>query len=234
MERADLSAQAPAEVLGRGIRTYKPRRTRPTQRAARALQQSTDVRVAASDDLLDMATLFGADVPVIMDIGFGDGVATAALAAADPGTGVLAVDVHTPGVGELLARIDDQHLTNIRVIEGDALAVLERMVAPGALAGVRTWFPDPWPKARHHKRRIVQPRVRDLVWSRLADGAFWHLATDWVDYAEQMESCLAEDSRWSGGPIARPDWRPVTRFEQRALRDGRRVTDLIYVRTPGA
>lgn len=228
IERADLSAHRPADVLGRGIRTYKPRRTRPTRRAEQALREHADALLPIGDAPIDLGALFGAR-PVVMDIGFGDGQATADLAAADPGTAILAVDVHTPGVGELLARIHDERLSNVRVIEGDALSVLERMIAPHSVAGVRTWFPDPWPKARHHKRRIVQPRVRDLVRSRLVDGGFWHLATDWAEYAEQMQECLSQDPRWTGGPIPRPDWRPTTRYERRALREGRGITDLMYV-----
>lgn len=230
IERADLSAQPSSGVLGRGIRTYKPRRTRPTQRAERALREQAGALLPPGDAVIDLAAVFGPGTPIIMDIGFGDGSATADLAEADPSTGVLAVDVHTPGVGELLARLHDARIANVRIVEGDALAVLERMIAPTSLAGVRTWFPDPWPKARHHKRRIVQPRVRDLVWSRLVDGGFWHLATDWAEYAEQMQACLAEDPRWSGGPIERPTWRPETRYERRAVREGRDVTDLMYVR----
>ena len=111
------------------------------------------------------------------------------------------------------------------------LALAHAALRDAALDEVR-WIPagHPWQKARHHKRRIVQPRVRDLVWSRLVEGGFWHLATDWAEYAEQMQACLAEDPRWSGGPIERPTWRPETRYERRAVREGRDVTDLMYVR----
>ena len=106
------------------------------------------------------------------------------------------------------------------------------MIEPHALAGVRSFFPDPWPKARHHKRRLVQPNVMDLISSRLAPGGYWHLATDWVEYAEAMQAHFAADARWTGGIIDRPAGRPVTHYERRALRDGRTITDLLYVTVP--
>jgi tRNA (guanine-N7-)-methyltransferase len=215
-------------VLRPGIRTYKPRRTRITERAARALVEQAAFVVEPGKSAIDPAALWGAGVPVVVEIGFGDGLATAAMAAADPSTGVLAIDVHTPGVGALLARIADAGLTNVRVMEADALTVLTRMVPPHSLAGVRSYFPDPWPKARHHKRRLVQPEVLDLVRSRLVPGGTWHLATDWDEYAEWARACFAADAGWQGGVIARPAWRPVTRYERRALRDGRAITDLVY------
>ena len=228
IDRADLSAQPSAEVLGRGIRTYKPRRTRPTRRAERALRDHAEALLPTDGGPLDLAALFGAGTPVVMDIGFGDGSATATLAAADPATGVLAVDVHTPGVGELLWRLGSAGLDNVRVMEADAIAVLDRQVLPHALAGVRSYFPDPWPKARHHKRRLVQPAILDLVRSRLGPGGAWHLATDWAEYAAAIEETFAADPHWTGGAIPRPDGRPVTRYERRAEREGRPSVDLLY------
>ena len=165
---------------------------------------------------------------MVLEIGFGDGLATATLAAQQPEVGVLAVDVHTPGVGALLDRLTAADLGNVRVVEGDGLAVLERMVRPASLAGVRTFFPDPWPKARHHKRRLVQPAVAALVRDRLVPGGWWHLATDWVDYAQAMTACLDAAYGWTGGVVPRPADRPVTRFERRANAAGRPVTDLLY------
>lgn len=215
-------------VLPPGIRTFKPRRSRFTARAKRALAEHRDLMLEPSDSVLDLAAVWGRDVPVVVEIGFGDGSATAAMAAADPGTGVLAIDVHTPGVGELLWQLSAAGMRSVRVVEADALAVLARMVPPGSLAGVRSYFPDPWPKARHHKRRLVQPAVLDLVARRLAPGGTWHLATDWDEYADAMQECFAADSRWRGGPVPRPEGRPETRYERRALREGRRVTDLLY------
>lgn len=218
---------APA-VLPRGVRTYKPRRSRPTARASQALARGSWALLPMPAGRLDLAAEFGHGVPVVLEIGFGDGLATAALAEREPERGVLAIDVHTPGVGELLARIEASGLRNVRVVEGDALVLLERSVDPSSLAGVRTFFPDPWPKARHHKRRLVRPAVADLVRDRLAPGGWWHLATDWADYAESMRACLDSAPGWSGGPVPRPVDRPVTRYERRALAAGRSVTDLVY------
>jgi tRNA (guanine-N7-)-methyltransferase len=226
--RADLRAHGPAGVMRPGIRTYKPRRTRITQRAQLALAEQRDFVLPVTSEPLDADRIWGPAVPVVLEIGFGDGLATASMAAADPATGVLAIDVHTPGVGELLWRIGDQSLANIRVMEADALGVLARMVRPHSLAGVRSYFPDPWPKARHHKRRLVQPEVLDLVRSRLVPGGFWHLATDWADYADAMAAAFGADRHWSGGIVERPAWRPVTRYERRAVRDGRAIVDLVY------
>ena len=180
-----------------------------------------------SSDLL--AAIWGAGMPLVVDIGFGDGLATAALALEEQ-NGVLAIDVHTPGIGELIARLQESDITTVRIIEGDALAVLSSRIPPASLAGVRTWFPDPWPKARHHKRRIVQPAVLDLVHSRLGKSGWWHIATDWAEYADSIVAVFAADSRWTGGAIPRPDWRPVTRYERRALRDGRGIVDLLFTR----
>lgn len=215
-------------VLRPGIRTYKPRRSRITDRAARALVEQRAHLLDPAGGPIDLAAVFGPGVPVVVEVGFGDGRGTAQMAAADPGTGILAIDVHTPGVGELLARIDEGDLSNVAVIEGDALAVLAERIAPGSLSGVRSFFPDPWPKARHHKRRLVQPAVLDLVRSRLIPGGTWWLATDWAEYAESMQACFDADPHWSGGPIVRPAERPETRYERRALRDGRPITDLVY------
>lgn len=230
--RADLRQQGPAGVLRPGVRTYKPRRTRITERASRALVEQAAFMLDPSAPVLDLAATWGDGVPVIVEIGFGDGLATAGMAAADPSTGILAIDVHTPGVGDLLARIGEAGLTNVRVMEADALRVLSHLVPTHSLAGVRSYFPDPWPKARHHKRRLVQPEVLDLVRARLVPGGTWHIATDWDEYADAMVACFAADARWRGGVIDRPSWRPVTRYERRALADGRAITDIVFTTSP--
>ncbi len=216
-------------TLGPGIRTFKPRRSRITARAQQALVDHAGLMLPV-DVPLDLGATWGDDVPVVLEIGCGDGRATVEMAVADPETGILAIDVHTPGLGELLARAGTARVTNVRVMEGDAIAVLEGQVPVGALAGVRSYFPDPWPKARHHKRRLVQPAVVDLVRSRLRLHGYWHLATDWAEYAEVMLECFGADPRWSGGVIERPAWRPVTRYETRALGEGRPVVDLLLTR----
>lgn len=220
--------QPPQNGMAEGIRTYKPRRGRVTPRQARGLVTMSHWygEPAQAADLCDE---LGSDV--VCEIGFGTGEATAAMAAADPTMGVLAIDVHTPGVGDLLMCAEERGLTNVRVVHGDAVEALANLPAH-RLIGVRSFFPDPWPKARHHKRRLVRPDIVDLVAGRVRTGGFWHLATDWADYAASMQFVFAASTAyWTGGVIERPAWRPVTRFEDRARRDGREVVDLFYVRT---
>ena len=172
---------------------------------------------------------------MVLEIGLGDGVATAAMAAADPDTAVLAVDVHTPGVGDLLARIDELGLTRVRVIEGDALRVLRDQVPPDSLAGVRSFFPDPWPKARHHKRRLVGDRTLDRLATLLRPGGELRLATDDEDYLVWMLDHLwrhRRDFRWTAEKASdwqRRDW-PETRYEAKARAAGRKSTFLSYRR----
>ena len=187
---------------------------------------------------MDFASLFGVGVPVVLEIGFGMGEATLAMAAAQPDQGLLAVDVHTPGVGQVLVGIADSGLTNLRVIQADAVEVVHDRIAPGSLSGVRVFFPDPWPKSRHHKRRLVQPPFVSLLCSRLAPGAFVHCATDWPPYAEQMLEVMSAEPRLravvveaGSDPRHRPLGRPETRFERRGLARGHRVTDLVFTRT---
>ena len=185
--------------------------------------------VAVDGAPLDLATLFGRQAPVVLEIGSGTGEVTAALAAADPARDVLAVEVHTPGLANLMHLAQDAGLTNVRVAEGDAVLLLRDMLAPGALAEVRVLFPDPWPKSRHHKRRLVTPAFAALVAARLAPGGRLHVATDWPDYAAQVLSVLAGCPELRAAVVPRPA-RPVTRFEQRARDAGRPVTDVLAVR----
>jgi tRNA (guanine-N7-)-methyltransferase len=182
---------------------------------------------------LDFATAFGRQAPTVLEIGFGMGDATAAVAAAAPQRNFIGVEVHEPGVGALLKRIGEQGLGNIRIVRHDAVEVLEHMLAPASLAGVHVWFPDPWHKARHHKRRLIQPPLVALLASRLAPGGYLHCATDWQPYAEQMLEVLGADptlTNTAAGYAERPAWRPLTKFEQRGLKLGHGVWDLVFVR----
>jgi tRNA (guanine-N7-)-methyltransferase len=183
---------------------------------------------------LDRAAVFGRDAPLIVEIGFGMGDATAQVAAALPGHDLLGIEVHEAGVGALLRRIGEQGLANVRILRHDAVEVFEQMLAPGALAGVHLWFPDPWPKKRHHKRRLVQPPFVALLASRLAPGGYLHCATDWQPYAEQMLEVLSAEPQLvntAGTTYApRPAWRPLTKFEQRGLALGHGVWDLVFTR----
>ena len=182
---------------------------------------------------LDLAATFGRDAPTVLEIGFGMGDATAQIAAALSGTNFIGIEVHAPGVGALLKRIGENGLTNLRLVQHDAVEVLEHMIAPASLAGVHIYFPDPWHKKRHHKRRLIQPAwVRQLS-TRLAPGGYLHCATDWQPYAEQMLEVLgAEPSLVNSaeGYAPRPDWRPLTKFEQRGLKLGHGVWDLLFTR----
>jgi tRNA (guanine-N7-)-methyltransferase len=212
------------------IRSFKPRRGRVTpgqQRALDALWPSYGVEPGTA---LDPVALFGRVAPWALEIGFGMGEATAAMAAADPAGDVLAVDVHTPGVGALLAELDARGLRNVRVVVADAVELLRDCVAPGALDEVRVFFPDPWPKARHHKRRLVTSGFAALVAARLRPGGRLRLATDWADYARQMAEVLAGSPDLEGGPVPRPLDRPLTRFERQGLAKGHSVVDLVAVR----
>lgn len=178
---------------------------------------------------LDLAALFGRTAPVVLEIGFGMGDATAAMAAADPGRGYLAVEVHTPGIGNLLALAGERGLTNVRVAHGDAMELVHR-IAPGSLDAVHVFFPDPWPKARHHKRRLIQPGNVALLRERLRPGGVLHCATDWPEYALAMAATLDADSGLVRLPES-PHGRPETKFERRGSAAGRPIEDLRYART---
>jgi tRNA (guanine-N7-)-methyltransferase len=190
-------------------------------------------------DPLDLPGWFGRSAPVVLEIGSGMGETTAQLAAAQPEVNYLAVEVYKPGLAQLLLRAEKLGLRNLRLLRGDAILLLRDHIAPASLSEVRIFFPDPWPKKRHHKRRLVQPAAVGLIASRLLPGGVLHLATDWEHYAEQMrEVCAAESelrNRYAdaaGGWSPRPEWRPVTKFENRAQEEGRAVRDLIFERVP--
>ncbi|MFG2887825.1 tRNA (guanosine(46)-N7)-methyltransferase TrmB [Streptomyces sp. NPDC048297] len=223
----------------RRIRSFQPRRSRVTTGQADALQRLWPAWGLDIDGqrVIDFAEMFGNENPVVLEIGFGMGEATAQMAAADPGTDILAVDVHTPGQGNLLGLAEHNGLSNIRVGNGDAIILLREMLRPDALDGVRVYFPDPWPKKRHHKRRLIQPEFLSLAATRLKPGAIVHCATDWEPYAEQMLEVLTahpdfENTQADGGFAPRPDFRPLTRFEGQGLDKGHVVNDLLFRRVP--
>ena len=168
-----------------------------------------------------------------MEIGFGMGDATWQLAERHPDTGILAVDVHTPGVGKLLAQLEAHALDNVRVFEGDAMELLRESIAPGALAGLRVFFPDPWPKKKHHKRRLISEASLPLLADRLRPGGFLHFASDWQDYAEVVCEILERSTdfeRVDGVELADPRTRPRTGYESRGIAAGRPITDLVFTR----
>jgi len=218
----------------REVLTYARRGSRFTPRQQAAWQAHHQAWVVP-DEAVDQpgfawADWFGREAPLIIEIGSGVGEATAALAAARPEHDVLALEVWRPGVAEALGRVAEAGATNVRFCSVDAVWSMEHLVAPGSLAGLWTFFPDPWHKKRHHKRRLVTPAFAALAASRLAPGAEWRLATDWADYAEQMVEVLGAEPLLEGGTADRWDERPVTRFERKGLAVGRSITDLVYTR----
>ena len=185
--------------------------------------------------MLDLDAVFGRRAPRVMEIGFGNGEALVSLARAHPERDYLGVDVFDPGIGRLLAAVAEQGLTNVRLLRGDAADILRDNVPPGSLHEVLLWFPDPWPKKRHHKRRLVQPAFAELVTSRLEPGGLFHLATDWENYAEHMLAVLEaeeglENVAGPGNFCAARSERPVTKFERRGLGLGHGVWDLQFAR----
>ncbi|CAB1370589.1 tRNA (guanosine(46)-N7)-methyltransferase TrmB [Denitratisoma oestradiolicum] len=182
---------------------------------------------------IDLAATFGREAPKILEIGFGMGETTATIAAAHPENDYLGIEVHTPGVGALLKQIAQGELGNVRLIQHDAVEVVSHMIAPGALAGIHVFFPDPWPKKRHHKRRLIQPAFVHLLSQRLAPGGYFHCATDWEEYAQQMLEVLSGEAlleNTAPGFAPRPEYRPLTKFEQRGLRLGHGVWDVVFRR----
>ena len=230
---------SPAPKAHRPIKSFVLRAGRSGTGQQRALQQLGPRFVLPyTAALLDSTASFGRAAPLVLEIGFGMGQATAQVAHAQPHTHFLVVEVHPPGVGALLKLMGEQQLTNIRIVQHDAVEVLTHMLAPGSLTGVHIWFPDPWHKKRHHKRRLIQPALVTLLASRLQPGAYLHLATDWQPYAEQMLEVLDGErllvnTQAAGGYAPRPESRPLTKFELRGQRLGHGVWDLIYRRAQG-
>lgn len=223
--------------MRRGVRSYVLRAGRIGPGQQRALQTLAPRFVLPVDDdtaAFDFELVFGRRAPVVMEIGFGMGDATAQIAKAHPEIDFLGVEVHEPGVGALLKHIGDEQISNIRIVQHDAVPVLQRLIAADSLAGVHLFFPDPWPKKRHHKRRLVQPALVALIASRLRAGGVLHAATDWQHYAEQMLAVLGCEpllrNTAADGFAPRPAMRPLTKFEQRGLRLGHGVWDLLFER----
>ncbi len=227
------AARAPAPRQEH-IRSFVHRRAHITPGQQEALERLGPRWVLPyTPAVLDYEAAFGRTGDTILEIGFGMGETTAKIAHARPGDNFLGVEVFNAGVGALLKRIEAEGLENIRIIQHDAVEVVRDMIAPSSLAGVHIFFPDPWPKKRHHKRRLIQPEFVALLAGRLAPGALLHCATDWEDYAHQMQAVLDGEpllENTSAGFAPRPDYRPLTKFEARGLRLGHGVWDLIYRR----
>lgn len=213
------------------VRSYSIRGSRITdaQRLAKdALQKVHGIEF--KQEQIKISEIFPTSDKVIMEIGFGMGEATAIIAKNHPNNGYIAVDVHPPGIGKLLARIVENDLTNLKVIEEDVHVVLQHMIADESLDGIHLFFPDPWPKKKHNKRRIVNEGFLALIHPKIKKGGFIHIATDWVPYALSIQDVFAASTLFTGGVIDKPEWRPVTRFEGQGIDKDHAVNDMMYIK----
>jgi len=222
------------EIRDRHIRSYVLRQGR----VSTAQQRSLDALmprygIPYSEQRVNLDTVFGRVAPKIFEIGFGMGEPTATIASNNPQNDYLALEVHTPGVGSLLKLIDEQGITNLRIMQHDAVEVMRNMLSDNTLDGVHIFFPDPWHKARHNKRRLIQSPFISMLVQKIKPGGYIHVATDWQDYAEQVLSVLNSESELkntSEGYSVKPDYRPLTKFEQRGLKLGHGIWDLVFSR----
>ena len=213
------------------VRSYRIRGSRITdaQREAKTALQTIH-GIAFKQELIDVKALFPNRESIIMEIGFGMGEATAIIAKNHPNNGYIAVDVHPPGIGKLLARIIENDLTNLKVIEDDVHVVLQHMIVDESLDGIHLYFPDPWPKKKHNKRRIVNQGFLQLIHPKIKKGGYIHIATDWVPYAMSIKEVFAASPLFVGGVIDKPEWRPVTRFEGQGIDKDHAVNDMLYTK----
>jgi tRNA (guanine-N7-)-methyltransferase len=212
------------------VRSYSIRGSRITvaqRQAKKALQIVHGIEF--KQEIIDLKAIFPKANKVIIEIGFGMGEATAIIARNHPENAYIAVDVHPPGIGKLLSRIDEDILANVKVIEDDVHVVLEHMIADNSLDGIHLYFPDPWPKKKHNKRRIVNEGFLKLIHPKLKKGGFIHIATDWVPYAISIQEVFFNSDLFAGGVIQKPEWRPVTRFEDQGIDKDHAVNDMYYV-----
>ncbi len=227
-------AKRAADPAPRPIRSFVLRQGRLSPAQARALDELLPrFGVPFAPVEVDFAALFGRRAPVVLEIGFGMGETTARIAEAHPQHDFLGVEVHAPGVGALLKEVDARGLANVRVVRHDAVDVVTQMIPERALAGVHVYFPDPWPKKRHHKRRLLQPSFVHLLATRIAPGGYLHAATDWEDYAQEILATFSAEpllANTADGFAPRPAWRPLTKFENRGLKLGHGTWDVLFRR----
>ena len=215
----------------RAVRSYKLRGRRITEGQQEAWDRLWPIYgIEFTQQKIELAKVFPDSKRIIMEIGFGMGEATAQIAAADPTTGYLAVEVHRPGIGKLLLRIEEGGLKNLRAIEGDAFEIFDQMIVDSSIDGVHLFFPDPWPKARHFKRRIVNQEFIAAVATKLKPGAYFHIATDWQPYAEWIAEEFTKQTFFTGGEVERPNWRPLTRFEDQGINKEHPVADFRFIK----
>jgi tRNA (guanine-N7-)-methyltransferase len=216
------------EAQSSGIKSFRLRGKRMTRAQNAALIRSWDRFGIEFGTTVDTKALFPNAKETIIEIGFGMGDATAEIAKAHPENGYIAIEVHPPGIGKLLSLIEEHELTNVYIIEGDAIEILQTMFADQIINGFHLFFPDPWPKLKHNKRRIVNAEFLALIHQKLTKGGYVNIATDWVPYAEWIKDVFAGSDQFTGGEVARPDWRPYTKFEGKGLAKDHRVSDFHY------
>ena len=216
----------------RTIRSFVLRQGRISKAQSRAYRELLPkYSLPYSERPLDMDRIFGRGAPKILEIGYGMGETTVEIAKTHPENDYLGIEVHTPGVGSLLKQIEETGLSNVRVIQHDAVEVVRNMIPPASLAGVHIFFPDPWPKKRHHKRRLIQSQFVTLLCERMKPGAYLHATTDWEEYAQQILDVLSAEPQLANTAqdyASRPEYRPFTKFEQRGLKLGHPVLDMVF------
>lgn len=225
----------PKKIDPARIKSFIRRQGRATVGQKQALENHWDKYCLSPQRDFNLGDAFGRQAPLIVEIGFGNGASLAAMAEANPDLNYLGIEVHRPGVGHLMMLLEQRGISNVRIYHHDAIEILEQKIPDHSLAGVHLFFPDPWHKRRHHKRRIVRPSFLELLNKKLAPGAYFHAATDWEDYAKDMLATLSADAGLknaspSGDYCPRPDYRPLTKFENRGLGLGHGVWDLVFTR----
>ena len=213
------------------ILTYRLRGSRITDAQEAALAAHWQKYGLANDVALNLDEIFPTYKTRVMEIGFGMGEATAILAKDFPETAFLAVEVHRPGVGKLCARLEENGSENVRILQHDVIDVINNQLADGSLDGIHIFFPDPWQKKKHNKRRLITPEFLKLIYPKIKSGGFIHVATDWVPYAEFVLKSFSQTPEYQGGVVERPSWRPVTRFEGQGLDKDHRVTDMRFIKS---
>ncbi len=227
---------SPEQATPHRIRSFIRRQGRITQGQQLALDNHSDRYCLDPDADYDFSQVFGRVAPLIVEIGFGTGDSLVKMAEDNPDNDYIGIEVHKPGVGHLMLLLDQQNLSNVRIYCHDAMDIIEHKIADNSLAGVHLFFPDPWPKQKHHKRRIVRPSFVELLAKKLQPDGYFHAATDWKNYAEHMLKILSagvgiSNASQTGGYCERPEYRPLTRFEQRGMRLGHGVWDLVFRKT---
>jgi len=223
----------PSKEFPPRIRSFILRDSRPTAGQSLMLETKWDTYCLDPKKTYDFTEVFGRDAPIILEIGFGNGSSLADMAAANPHLNYIGIEVHSPGVGHLMLILEEKGLTNVRIYHHDAIEILEQSIADNQLSGVHLFFPDPWHKRRHHKRRIVRPSFVELIHKKLQANGYFHAATDWEHYAKQMLTILNSANRLINTSSTkdfcpRPDYRPLTKFESRGIRLGHGVWDLVF------